>query len=315
MVSDSIFGLFILEDWKIDLHSQTSSCPCCSVTFSRSSPHSQLMGTPNVSSIGTPPEEGDPPKVSLSNCGVPCLLCHLLSLLTCWEWVFLHSVPQLLTSQSLTSTSEASSSKPCIHPWMLYAVAGVWFVFVVPWGCPGLLAIVLFSMMASAIAWKLSCTVLTVVSTWSSLPAQFTGLAKWNPTSIALPRGSSSLSNHHLKNKIASPGARTTASVIHSSRPSWNMLAINKLVHAWEGGSVSFNDATSSLKSWTTSPVLPASLARDDRGWEIPFWASAPPLVVYLHFPMGAMKSYAFVISLFAQNSLDNLSATLGAKA
>ena len=51
-----------------------------------------------------------------------------------------------------------------------------------------------------------------------------------------ITKGSPSLRNCHLKNKITSPGARTTASVIHSSRPSLNMLGINTMVHAWEGG-------------------------------------------------------------------------------
>ena len=45
-----------------------------------------------------------------------------------------HSVSWLLTSPFLTSTLEASSSKPCILSSMWYAAAGVWFVFIVPWG-------------------------------------------------------------------------------------------------------------------------------------------------------------------------------------
>ena len=57
-VSHSICGLFILKDWQIHLQSQTSSCPSCSVTFSRPSHHSQLMGTPMVSLIRTPPWRG-----------------------------------------------------------------------------------------------------------------------------------------------------------------------------------------------------------------------------------------------------------------
>ena len=44
------------------------------------------------------------------------------------------------------------------------------------------------------------------------------------------------LSDHLPKNKIASPGSRTTALVICSSRQSWNMSAINKPLHVWEGG-------------------------------------------------------------------------------
>ena len=134
------------------------------------------------------------------------------------------------------STSEAFSSKPCIHSFMLYAAVVVLFVFVVPWGHPGPLALVLFSMTVSAMAQWPFWIVLTIISTWDSLLAQLTVLPKWNPTSLVLPRGSPSLSNWHPKNKITSPEAKTTASVICSSRSSWNMLAINKSVHAWEGG-------------------------------------------------------------------------------
>ena len=62
------------------------------------------------------------------------------------------------------------------------------------------------------------------------------GPVKLNLTSLALPKGSHSLSNHHPKYKIAYPGSRTITSVIHSLRPSQNMSAINKPLHAWEGG-------------------------------------------------------------------------------
>ena len=154
----------------------------------------------------------------------------------CWEWAFLHSFPQLPASPFLTSTSKASSSKPCIHFSMLYTAVGVWFVFIVPWGHPSHLALVLFSTMAFVMDKWPSWTALTVFSTWASLPAQLTWPAKRNQTSLASPRGSPSLSDGHLKNKITSLGARTTASGICSSRPSWNMSVINELVHAWEGG-------------------------------------------------------------------------------
>ena len=136
------------------------------------------------------------------------------------EWAFLHSVPWLLSSSFLTSALEASSSKPCIHSLMLYAAVGVQFVFNVPWGHLGPLTLVLFSVMATVMAEWPSCTVFTIVSTWASLLAQLTGSPKWNPTFLASLRGSPSLSNYHLKNKIASTGAKTTASIIHSSRPS-----------------------------------------------------------------------------------------------
>ena len=72
--------------------------------------------------------------------------------------------------------------------------------------------------------------------------------------------------------------------------------------------SASSNDATSSPKSHTTSPVSLASPAQDNGVEEIPFWASDPPLVAFLHFPMGTQKSYAFVGYLFTQNSPNRLS-------
>ena len=91
---------------------------------------------------------------------------------------------------------------------------GVWLVFIVPHGHPGPQDFVHFSMTASAMAQQPFWTVLTLVSTWTSFPAQLTDLANWNPTFLVSPRGSPSLSKHLPKNKIASPGARTTISVI-----------------------------------------------------------------------------------------------------
>ena len=67
-------------------------------------------------------------------------------------------------------------------------------------------------------------------------PGQLTGPVKLNLMSLALSKGSTSLYNHLPRNKIASPSARTTASAIHSSRPSWDMSAISSPLHAWEGG-------------------------------------------------------------------------------
>ena len=126
MISHSIFGLFILEDQQIELQAQISSCPPCLVTFSRLSHHGWLMGTLMASSIGTP----SPLKREI----------HW----KCLSVVVGHLVPWLLTSPFLISTFEASSSKPCIHSLMLYATAGVCFVFIVPQEHPGPLALVLF---------------------------------------------------------------------------------------------------------------------------------------------------------------------------
>ena len=208
MVSYSILCLFILEDWQIDLHPQTSSVSSCSVALLRHP--CQVNGWElyllHWSEL-PPPEEGDPLEVSLSNYGTPCLLHHLLVLPKHWQWVFFHSVLWFLVLLFLSSALEASSSKPHIHSSMLYVVVGVQLVFMVPKRHPGPLALILFSTMASAMAWWPSWTVLTIFSTWASLPAQWTGLPRWNPTSLASSRGSPCLSDH-LKNKIISLGGQ-----------------------------------------------------------------------------------------------------------
>ena len=92
-------------------------------------------------------------------------------------------------------TLGASSSMPHIHSSMSYAVVRVLITFVIPWGCPGPLALVVFSTTASAMAWKPSCTV---------IPAQLMGPVRLNPTSLAFPKGSPSLHDHCPKNRIAS---------------------------------------------------------------------------------------------------------------
>ena len=142
-------------------------------------------------------------------------------------------------SPFLTSTLAASSSKPCIHSSMLYVTVGAQVAFIILWGCPGSLASVLFSTTASAVAQQPSCMVFTITSTCAILKVQLTEPVKLNLTSLEFPKGSPSLSGCHPKNKIASPVARTMASVIFSSRPSWNMSAINETLCAWEGGGLS----------------------------------------------------------------------------
>ena len=54
-----------------------------------------------------------------------------------------------------------------------------------PGGCPGFLAFVFFSKMASTIALWPSCTVCTVASTWAVLPAQVRGPLRPSSTSCA----------------------------------------------------------------------------------------------------------------------------------
>ena len=50
-----------------------------------------------------------------------------------------------------------------------------------------------------------------------------------------ISQGSPPLCDPHPKNRIACPWARTTALLICSLRPSWNISAINEPLHAWEG--------------------------------------------------------------------------------
>ena len=99
--------------------------------------------------------------------------------------------------------------------------------------CP--LAFVFFSMTLSTIVGWASCTVFTVTSTCTVLPAQLAGPVKLNPMSLALVQESAYLCYHLPKNKIASPGTRATSLVICSLGPSWTMSAISNPLHVWEG--------------------------------------------------------------------------------
>ena len=79
VVSDNIFGLFIIEDQLIDLYPKT--LPGC--TGQLLSPDVLIMvycwGLWLLLQLELPlPEEGEPPDMSLGNCGLSCLLFHLL---------------------------------------------------------------------------------------------------------------------------------------------------------------------------------------------------------------------------------------------
>ena len=80
VVSYSIFGLFILEDWQIDLHPKDPFLPILVGYFLWTLLSWLTAGTFNcfANHNSHPPEEGEPPEVSLGNCGLPCLLCCLL---------------------------------------------------------------------------------------------------------------------------------------------------------------------------------------------------------------------------------------------
>ena len=132
----------------------------------------------------------------------------------------------IIASPFLASSLGASSSKPLIYSSILYAVVGASITFIIPLGHPGPLALVLFSTTASTVVQQPSRMVFTVTSTCAVLLTQLTGPVKLNLPSLASPKRRPSLGDHHPKNKVASPGARTTASVIHSG-----MSAINKPLH------------------------------------------------------------------------------------
>ena len=58
VVSQSVFSLFVLEGWQIDLHSKTPSCPCRSAAFSWHCHYSWMKGTLIASPISTPTPRG-----------------------------------------------------------------------------------------------------------------------------------------------------------------------------------------------------------------------------------------------------------------
>ena len=68
----------------------------------------------------------------------------------------------------------------------------------------------------SVMSWWPFCTVPTNIPTWASHPAQLTGLAKWNPTSLASPRGSPSWSYHHPKIRLPPQGLAPQLSFCNS---------------------------------------------------------------------------------------------------
>ena len=125
---------------------------------------------------------------------------------------------------------------------MLYAVVGVQVAFTVPQGAswpPGLSSLFHNSICNSlATFWYgiYSCLYLH----YSPSPMNWACQAESDIPGIS--QGEPSLSQCLPKNKIASPGARTTVSVILSLRPSWNMSAIHKPLHVWEG------------RGWLTAP-------------------------------------------------------------
>ena len=170
-----------------------------------------------------PPGEGEP----LGIFGALCCWHHLPHPTMHWA----QESPVLLTFQL-----DASLSRPHIQSSTLQVPAEDWMAFPDPWGHPSPLAFIFFSMAASAIALRPSCTIFAVTSTCAILLAQLTGPVKLNSMSLALVYENPSLHDCLPKNKMASHGASTTTSVVHSLRPSCNMSTISDPLHVWEGG-------------------------------------------------------------------------------
>ena len=233
-------------------------------------------------------------------------------------------------------------------------------------GCPGPLVLVFFSTTASAMAWQSSCTVFMVTPTWAVLPAQLRGTIKLNPTSMAFPKGSHSLHDHHpwgkdhsfsnlffntflkhICNQWGTPCVGRWGLVTSSFPQSLSdMDTIVHLIFTWRvilpmlrhyrlfGGQLAglckseghLEGSThlqhsflqqihiiSQVMNCITCVTSFTSMRWGSRGGTV--WASAPPQVAFLHFSMGAQKSYPYVISWLILSSLDNLIFTIDTKA
>ena len=189
-----------------------------------------------------PPEEGEPPEFwkmsripwcslsptsSTTSTSLPEKCKHYLTHICEYKHHQFFSLPhQMLPCPGLASNCST-----------LQVAAEDWVALLSPWGHPGPLAFIFFSMMASAIAQWPSCMVFTVTSTCTVLPAQLTGPLKPSSTSFVFSIEKPLLVKVPSKNRIASPSARTTASVIQSlGQASCNILVISDPLHMWEGG-------------------------------------------------------------------------------
>ena len=213
VVSYSIFGLFILEDWQVDLQLKTPSCTHWSITFSGHSCHGQLLGTSITFLIKT---HTHPRRRQTTRSVSRNLWSSLLSASSTT------STSMLRVSISLFKSTITHITISCLHFGSIFFQAPHLLFNVVC--CGGVLGCLSFSPGAfcspglSSLFHNSICNNLVTFlhSIYSCLYLHRSPL-----TFFVFPKGSPPLSNHCPKNKIASPGARTTASVIHSSRPSW----------------------------------------------------------------------------------------------
>ena len=201
------------------------------------------MGTLFASPVWTPSHEGgDPLEVFLSNHGAPSLLL----LLVCCEGV----------STTITHFIISCICFGSIFPLSLAPTLWCWCC------CRGLVC--LWCSLGASWPPGLSSLFYDGVSDGSMLPAwyspSFPPEPLFHPNWLGNPSEIQHLLHHQeeappwaiiVQTMIASPGANSTASVIHSSRQSWNMLAINEPIYVWGGGGWSPPPSPKVTLTWT----------------------------------------------------------------
>ena len=235
VVCHSIFGLFVLEDWQIDLHSKTPSSLCGSFAFSWCCHYGWMLG---ISQIGTLTHwrewttRGVSRKVWSSLPSVPSTTLTSILRVSIFPLrpVINHITPSHLPFRSVLFHA--------FHP-LWYHMQQMGSLLPPSFLLGGILApiaFIIFSTTAYTMASEPSCAVFMVASPWAVLLAQLMVHIKLNPTSLAFPKGNPSLHVHRPKNRIASSEASTPLLVICSSRPSWSISTINEPLHVREGG-------------------------------------------------------------------------------
>ena len=205
VVSYSILHLFILKDGQTDLHPKAPSQTCWSMTAAKCSCHYYVCRASITSSIRTPtPWRGWASGRTSRNPG-----CSLLPiLLTMSNWVS-NSHHWSFSSVHL----DAPSSRPLIQPSKLQVPGKGPHGSPQPLGAshaPGLHFLLHDSICNSAMAF-LHCICSHFHLCCSPTPINWTCQAESNVPCTGI--GEFLFYNNHPKNKIASPGARTTALV------------------------------------------------------------------------------------------------------
>ena len=188
VVDYHILGFLILKGWQVDLHCGDLSlhmliCGYCGML-------SSMLSAENFdhflkSELPTP-EEGEPPEKHL---GIPwyflppTLSTISTSRLNVSTTLLLFMSMNIISSHFPIKCPLIQTSHPVIDItwWQLRGQVAL----LNPWGHPGPLAFIFFSMMVSAIAWQVSYTVFTVTATCAVLLTQLTGLLKQSSMSFA----------------------------------------------------------------------------------------------------------------------------------